>query len=175
MYFLWLIQLLLSNQIKHYYLSSIWNGLPLEIRNDSLFASFKKHLKTYYFSPFILLDLLNPPHHLPPGECPCLRFSLDWLRTLLFLLYRIVFSAPSAKWKFATTATIPQHTTIKRWTTHPEPVVGARVCEVDDQLERFVVERLECQKNVVDQQIAVHIQHPNSPTTSTLCSTFTLS
>jgi len=59
--------------------------------------------------------------------------------------------------------------TVKGRATHPEPIVGARVREVDDQLERLVVERLECQKHVVDQQITVHIQHPNSPITQTLC------
>jgi len=49
--------------------------------------------------------------------------------------------------------------------TYPEPIVGACVCEVDDKFKRFVVERLECQKDVVDQQITIDIQHPNSPVT----------
>jgi len=58
--------------------------------------------------------------------------------------------------------TIP--TTTKRWrATHPEPIVGARVSKVDDQFKRFMVERLESQKNVVDQQVTIHIQHPSSP------------
>jgi len=33
-----------------YAVPSIWNKLPLDIRNSSSFASFKRNLKTYYFS-----------------------------------------------------------------------------------------------------------------------------
>ena len=46
--------------------------------------------------------------------------------------------------------------------THPETIVGARMSEVDYELKWLVVERLQCQKNVVDQEIAVHIQNPNT-------------
>jgi len=34
------------------------------------------------------------------------------------------------------------------------------VSEVNNKLEWLVVERLECQKNVVDQEITIHIQNP---------------
>jgi len=41
--------------------------------------------------------------------------------------------------------------------TYPESIVGTRVREVNDKLEWLVVERLECQKNMVDQEITIHI------------------
>jgi len=43
--------------------------------------------------------------------------------------------------------------------TNPEPVVGTRMSEVNDKLEWLVVERLECQKNMVDQEVTIHIQN----------------
>jgi len=43
--------------------------------------------------------------------------------------------------------------------TDPEAVVGTSVSEVDDKLKRFVIEWLECQKNMVDQQVAIHIKY----------------
>jgi hypothetical protein len=40
-----------------------------------------------------------------------------------------------------------------------EPIVGTRVSEVDDQLERLRLERLQRQQNVIDEQVAVHLVH----------------
>jgi len=41
--------------------------------------------------------------------------------------------------------------------TNPEAIVCARVREVDDKLERFVVKRFQREKNMVDQQITIHV------------------
>ena len=44
--------------------------------------------------------------------------------------------------------------------TCPESVVRARVGEVQDNLEWFVVEGLQCQQHVINQQISVHFSDP---------------
>ena len=50
--------------------------------------------------------------------------------------------------------------------------------EVNDELKRLVVERLECQKNMVDQEVTIDIQNSdkttNQITSNHLCSTFTI-
>jgi len=59
---------------------SIWNKLPLEICNNSSFASFKGNLKTYYFSrAFSALTLLVGQQE---GHPACKKLSgevLAWL------------------------------------------------------------------------------------------------
>jgi len=52
---------------------SLSNYLPVEIRNSSLFASFKRNAETYYFP---VPSLRPAPRHPPPSDCPLLRSGL---------------------------------------------------------------------------------------------------
>jgi len=61
-----------GSRVFSYVASSILNKLPLESRTSSSFASFKRNRKTYYFFTCLPLD---PPRHLSPSDCLCLRFG----------------------------------------------------------------------------------------------------
>jgi len=52
--------------------------------------------------------------------------------------------------------------------TYPKPIVSTSVCEVNNKLKWLMVEWLECQKNMVDQQITIHIQNPDTSTNQTI-------
>jgi len=57
----------------------VWNEIPLKICNSSSLASFKKHLKTHYFTCAFLYPTTP---YLPPSICLHLRFGpSSWLCT----------------------------------------------------------------------------------------------